>query len=172
MGIWTAGVRPDSRKALFAAVASRGSVLLVVPGDADVEKQTVDVRFFLSAFEGPSDAEVERSVLPFPSHGVDPYRGLAPHFDIASARAHAARIDGGTARRHRIRGGTSSTCRRAAAHRHVRPDGLPVTKSPADLGDLLAEPATHRIPLTSRVSSASAAGSSISSCRRRAPDPT
>ena len=29
------------------------------------------------------------SVLPFPSHEVDPYRGLAPHFEIASARARA-----------------------------------------------------------------------------------
>ncbi len=77
-------------KALFAAVAaSRGLVLLVVPTDADVERQSVDVRFFLSAFEGLSDVEVERSVLPFPSHEVDPYRGLAPHFDIASARARA-----------------------------------------------------------------------------------
>ena len=27
--------------------------------------------------------------FPFPSHEVDPYRGLAPHFDVASARARA-----------------------------------------------------------------------------------
>ena len=50
---------------------------------------TRDARFFFSALEGRSDAEVERAVLPFPSHEVDPYRGLAPHFDIASARARA-----------------------------------------------------------------------------------
>src|SRR4029078_11626785 len=78
-GRQVSGLTPPA-KALFAAVtASRGAVLLVVPSEADVDKQTVDVRFFLSAFEGLSDAEVGRSVLPFPSHEVDPYRGLAPH---------------------------------------------------------------------------------------------
>ena len=35
------------------------------------------------------DAVAERAVLPFPSHQVDPYRGLAPHFRVASARARA-----------------------------------------------------------------------------------
>ena len=77
-------------KALFAAVAAeRGRVLLVVPTDADLETMTRDARFFFSALEGLSETEVERAVLPFPSHEVDPYRGLAPHFDIASARARA-----------------------------------------------------------------------------------
>ena len=60
-----------------------------MPSDADVERLTSDARFFLAALEGLSDAEVERVVLPFPSHEVDPYRGLAPHFEIASARARA-----------------------------------------------------------------------------------
>ena len=60
---------------------------------------TVDARFFLAALEGLSDADVERSVLPFPSHEVDPYRGLKPHFDIASARARALHgMASGTAR--------------------------------------------------------------------------
>jgi transcription-repair coupling factor (superfamily II helicase) len=77
-------------KALFAAVAAeRARVLLVVPTDAEVEALTRDARFFYSALEGLSETEVERVVLPFPSHEVDPYRGLAPHFDIASARARA-----------------------------------------------------------------------------------
>ena len=77
-------------KALFAAVAAdRNRVLLVVPTDADLETTTGDARFFFSALEGLSELEVERAVLPFPSHEVDPYRGLAPHFDIASARARA-----------------------------------------------------------------------------------
>jgi len=77
-------------KALFAAVAAeRSRVLLVAPTDADVETLTRDGRFFYSALEGLSETEVERVVLPFPSHEVDPYRGLAPHFDIASARARA-----------------------------------------------------------------------------------
>jgi transcription-repair coupling factor (superfamily II helicase) len=60
-----------------------------VPTDADVETLTADARFFLAALEGMTDAEIDRSVLPFPSHEVDPYRGLAPHFEIASARARA-----------------------------------------------------------------------------------
>ena len=60
---------------------------------------TVDARFFLAALEGLSDADVERAVLPFPSHEVDPYRGLKPHFDIASARARALHaIASGSAR--------------------------------------------------------------------------
>src|SRR5919106_192668 len=77
-------------KAMYAAAAaSRSRTLLVVPTDADVERTTDDARFFFAALEGLSDVEVERVVLPFPSHEVDPYRGLAPHFDIASARARA-----------------------------------------------------------------------------------
>ncbi len=77
-------------KALYAAVAAeRSRVVLVVPTDADIETMTRDARFFFSALEGLSESEVERAVLPFPSHEVDPYRGLAPHFDIASARARA-----------------------------------------------------------------------------------
>ena len=49
-------------------------------------------RFFLAALEGLSDAAAERAVLPFPSHEVDPYRGLAPHFGVdVGARARPAR---------------------------------------------------------------------------------
>jgi transcription-repair coupling factor (superfamily II helicase) len=77
-------------KGLFAAAAAgRARSLIVVPTDADVEQMTADARFFLSALEGVSDAEAAQTVLPFPSHEVDPYRGLSPHFDIASARARA-----------------------------------------------------------------------------------
>ena len=77
-------------KAMFAAAtAARGRTVLVVATDADVERMTADARFFAAALEGWSDVEVERSILPFPSHEVDPYRGLAPHFDVASRRARA-----------------------------------------------------------------------------------
>src|SRR4051812_41687938 len=72
-------------KALFAAAAAaRGTVIAIAPTDADAEQLTSDARFFLSALEGLSDAEAAQAVLPFPSHEVDPYRGLSPHFDIAS----------------------------------------------------------------------------------------
>src|SRR5205807_7810786 len=49
--------------------------------------------------EGLSETAVERAILPFPSHEIDPYRGLAPHFGVASARARALHaIAGGAAR--------------------------------------------------------------------------
>ncbi len=83
------GLTPPAKAMFTAAAASRSRTLLVVPTDADVEKTTADARFFLAALEGLSDAETERAVLPFPSHEIDPYRGLAPHFEIASARARA-----------------------------------------------------------------------------------
>jgi transcription-repair coupling factor (superfamily II helicase) len=97
-----AGLTPAA-KALAVAAASHAAresaVLYVVGGDADLDTATSDVRFFLSALEALPDAVAERVVVPFPSHQVDPYRGLAPHFHVASARAralHAAAM--GTAR--------------------------------------------------------------------------
>jgi transcription-repair coupling factor (superfamily II helicase) len=87
-------------KGLFAAAAAgRARSLIVVPTDANVEQFTTDARFFLSALEGVSDAEAALTVLPLPSHEVDPYRGLSPHFDIASARARALHaLSAGSAR--------------------------------------------------------------------------
>ncbi len=94
-----AGLTSPAKAMCAAVAASRTSAVLVVPNDAEVERMTVDARFFLAALEGLSDADVERSVLPFPSHEVDPYRGLKPHFDIASARARALHgLASGTAR--------------------------------------------------------------------------
>jgi len=81
---------PSAQALCVAGAASRGrSVVLMVPGDPDVDRMTSDVRFFLAAMEGMSSSAVERAVLPFPSLQVDPYRGLAPHFRVASARARA-----------------------------------------------------------------------------------
>ena len=77
-------------QALYVAAAARTRLtIVVVPTDADVESMTADVGFFLAGFEGASEVDVDRGVLAFPSHEVDPYRGLAPHFDIASARSRA-----------------------------------------------------------------------------------
>jgi transcription-repair coupling factor (superfamily II helicase) len=83
------GLTPSAKAMCAAAAAARTPAILVVPIDADVERMTMDARFFLAALEGLSDSDVERMVLPFPSHEVDPYRGLKPHFDISSARARA-----------------------------------------------------------------------------------
>jgi len=83
----------DAAKALTVAAVARRSteavVLYVVPADPWIECSTDDLRFFLGALEGLSDADTERAVLPLPSHQVDPYRGLAPHFRVSSARARA-----------------------------------------------------------------------------------
>ncbi len=93
------GLTPAAKAMCVAAAIGRAPVVLVVPTDAEVERMTVDARFFLAALEGFSDADVERSVLPFPSQEVDPYRGLKPHFDVASARARALHgIASGSAR--------------------------------------------------------------------------
>jgi transcription-repair coupling factor (superfamily II helicase) len=126
-----------------AGSASRGLTLLVVPTDADVERTTDDARFFLAALEGLSGDEVERMVLPLPSHEVDPYRGLAPHFDIASARARA--LHALTARTRPVRLVIASAA--ALLPRMSKPERLGAVSitltpgqeiSPIDLGDLLA----------------------------------
>jgi transcription-repair coupling factor (superfamily II helicase) len=93
------GLTPPAKAMYAAAAAARAPVVFIVPTDADVEHFTSDARFFFAALEGLNDADVERSVLPLPSHEVDPYRGLLPHFEIASARARALHaLASGTAR--------------------------------------------------------------------------
>src|SRR5438034_4595735 len=97
-----AGLTP-SAKALYVAAAAQARphdvVLYVVATDADLEESVADVAFFLAALEGLPPAAAERAVLPFPSHEIDPYRGLAPHVGVTSARARALHAVGrGTAR--------------------------------------------------------------------------
>ncbi|MEQ1911814.1 MAG: CarD family transcriptional regulator, partial [Vicinamibacterales bacterium] len=81
----------EPAKALYAAAAAhtlpRGAVLLVVPGDRDLEQAVSDVRFFLTILEGLSSQAAERAVLSYPSHEIDPYRGMTPHVGVTSARA-------------------------------------------------------------------------------------
>jgi transcription-repair coupling factor (superfamily II helicase) len=94
-----AGLGPGATAFHAAALAQDSVVVLVVPTDADVEQMTGDARFFLSAMLGLSDGQVAQAVLPFPSQEVDPYRGLAPHLEVASARARALTgLTTGTAR--------------------------------------------------------------------------
>src|SRR5438128_4713117 len=93
----------QSANALFVAAAAQarphGVVLYVVPSDGDLEQSVADVAFFLAALEGLPATAAERAVLAFPSHEVDPYRGLAPHVGVTSARARALHgIGRGTAR--------------------------------------------------------------------------
>ena len=84
-----AGLSGAAKALAVAAAARQQPALIVVPSDRDLDVVIQDLRFFLSALEGWSEAEAERQVLPFPSQEVDPYRGLAPHFEVASARARA-----------------------------------------------------------------------------------
>ncbi|MEO5894866.1 MAG: transcription-repair coupling factor [Vicinamibacterales bacterium] len=135
------GLTEPAKGMLAAALASREHVLLVVPTDTDLERMTADTRFFLSALEGLSDADLERAVLPFPSHEVDPYRGLAPHFEIASARARALHALGeGTARI--LIASAGGLLPRVSAPQHIKSTSLSLKPgqdiSPTDLGDLLA----------------------------------
>ena len=86
------GLTPAAKALAVAGASHREAnavVLYVIPSDSELETATADVRFFLSGLEGMSEAAAERAVLPFPSQEVDPYRGLAPHFHVASARARA-----------------------------------------------------------------------------------
>jgi transcription-repair coupling factor (superfamily II helicase) len=135
-------------KALFAAAATaRDRVAVVVPTDADVDQLTSDARFFLSALEGVSDADAAQMVVPFPSHEIDPYRGLSPHFDVASARARALHgLGTGTARLF-IASAASLLPRLSAPGRFrgtgfvLRPDD---EVSPTELGDRLADAGYRR----------------------------
>src|SRR6476469_1512287 len=84
------GATPPVRALAVAAASKRfseGTILLVVPTDADIENTVGDITFFLSVLEGSAGALAERQVLPFPSTQVDPYRGFQPHLKVASARA-------------------------------------------------------------------------------------
>ena len=125
-----------------AAAAVEAPVVVVVPGAGDVEQMVADTRFFLGSLSAASEHDLRQHVLPFPSHEVDPYRGLAPHFDVAAARARAF---------HGLAGGTVKVVVAAAAALLPRvspPDRLLAAGArlatgaflePPDLGDLLAD---------------------------------
>jgi transcription-repair coupling factor (superfamily II helicase) len=133
----------SSAKALYVAgAAAEGPCLVVVPSDADAEQMTADARFFLAVLEGLSDAELSRVVLPFPSPEVDPYRGLAPHFQVSSTRARALHaLATGAARIVVASAGgllprVSAPARLISTSMELAP-GIDI--SPLDLGALLAE---------------------------------
>jgi transcription-repair coupling factor (superfamily II helicase) len=135
------GLTPSAKAFYTAAAAARDRVLLVVETDAEVERMTSDTRFFLTGLEGLSDADVDHAVLPFPSHEVDPYRGLAPHMDITSARARVLHaLQAGTARI--VIASAGALLPRVSAPQHVKSTSLSIAPghdiSPVDLGDLLA----------------------------------
>ncbi len=83
------GLSAAAKGFAVAAAAHDGMVVVIVPNDAAVEQAVADIRFFLGGLEAISDQALRRHVIPCPSHEVDPYRGLAPHFDVAAARGRA-----------------------------------------------------------------------------------
>ncbi len=83
------GLTPPAQALAAAVFAGLEPLVVVVPGDADIDRMTADARFFLAGLEGLARSDVERGVLPFPSPEVDPYRGMTPHLDVASSRARA-----------------------------------------------------------------------------------
>jgi transcription-repair coupling factor (superfamily II helicase) len=141
-GKGVSGLTPAAKALFAAAAAARDRVVLVAPTDADVEQLTSDARFFLSALEGISDGDAAHVVVPFPSHEIDPYRGLSPHFDIASARARTLHALSTGAARLAIASATALMPRLSPPAR-FKGAGFTLRSgdeiSPIDLGDRLAE---------------------------------
>ena len=137
-----AGLTPPAQAFAVAAAAAAEPVLLVVPSDSGVEQMVGDIRFFHGALSGASGAALERSVLPLPAPEVDPYRGIAPHLEAASARARAlAGLARGTTRVavapvSALLPRVSRPARLLAATRELVVGDI---VSPLDLGDLLAD---------------------------------
>jgi transcription-repair coupling factor (superfamily II helicase) len=134
------GLTPSAKAMSVASAVGRTPVLVVVPTDAEVERMTGDARFFLAALEGLSPADVERAVLPLPSHEVDPYRGLKPHFDVASARARGLHgLASGTARL--VIASAAALMPRLSQPTRLKGTSITLTPgqdiSPTDLADLL-----------------------------------
>ena len=139
------GLSPSAQAFYVAAQASHrpGSVaVVIVPGDDDVDRFCMDVRFFMAALEGASGASLENAVRSFPSLQIDPYRNIAAHFGVASARAGAL---------HALATGTARVLVASAASLLPRlspPDNLEAAAidlkpgldlDPVALGDLLAD---------------------------------
>ncbi|MDO8794702.1 MAG: transcription-repair coupling factor [Vicinamibacterales bacterium] len=87
----TAGLTPSAKALALAHAASAfsGVTVAIVPTDRDVDQMAADAQFFLDALEGGHAGLSTVGVRPFPSHQVDPYRGMTPHFRVMSARGRA-----------------------------------------------------------------------------------
>jgi transcription-repair coupling factor (superfamily II helicase) len=141
-GKGVSGLTPAAKALFAAAAAGRDRVVLVAPTDADVEQLTSDARFFLAALEGVSDSDAAHAVVPFPSHEIDPYRGLSPHFDIASARARTLHaLSTGGARL--VIASAAALLPKLSSPARFRATGFTLRSgdeiSPTELGDRLAE---------------------------------
>jgi transcription-repair coupling factor (superfamily II helicase) len=136
-----AGLTPQALAFHAAALAQDGPVFVVVPTDADVERAASDARLFLAVLLGLSAREAEDAVLACPSQEVDPYRGLAPHLEITSARARALfALAAGTARV--VVASARALLPRLSDPSQLEAAGITLTPgseiSPQELGDRLA----------------------------------
>src|SRR5688500_854172 len=139
------GLSPPAQS-LYVAVQSshrRSAVcVVIVPGDDDVDRFCMDTRFFLAALEGASTAALENAVKPFPSLQIDPYRNIAPHFGVASARAAALHaIANGSAKV--VVASAAALLPRLAAPANLEASAIELRNGmdldPVVLGDLLAD---------------------------------
>ena len=139
------GLTPAAKALFVAGTASslpHGVVLYVLPSDADLEQAVEDVTFFVAAMEGLSGTAADRAILPFPSHEVDPYRGLAPHVGVTSVRARALHaIGAGSARV--VVASASALMPRISAPRRLLGAALDLRPgqeiAPMDLAELLVD---------------------------------
>ena len=136
------GLSPAGAAFDAAVLAQDDPVLLIVPTDAIVEQMVGDIRFFLASLQGLSRTDAENVVLPFPSQEVDPYRGLAPHLEVSSARARALHaLAAGTA--NVVVASARALLPRVSDPARLRDAGLSLSPgfeiSPQDLGARLAE---------------------------------
>ena len=143
-----AGVTPPAQALAAAVLSGPGPVVLVVPRDSDVDTMTADARFYLRVLESLGEVDLDRGVLPFPSQEVDPYRGIAPHMGILSARARALAALAGRRARVVVASGPAILPRLSPPERllHAVVD-LEVggALTPSDLADRLADAGFSRV---------------------------
>ena len=138
----TSGLSLSAQALAVATSAAATPTLVVLPTDAEVEQMVGDARFFYGALQGAGETDLGRVVLPFPSPEVDPYRGIAPHLDVASARGRALTALAQGAARLVIASAPALLPRVSSPTRVLRASLELVVggmSSPTALGDLLAD---------------------------------
>ena len=120
----------EAAKALYVAGAAQtqahGIVLYVVPADAD--HRACGHRHHVFPVGSKACRSRERPSCPFHRTEVDPYRGLAPHVGVTSARAQALHAIA------RVRSGSSSDRQRRLLPRVTSPVRLLATALDLEAG--------------------------------------
>jgi transcription-repair coupling factor (superfamily II helicase) len=128
--------------AIHASNRTNALCVVVVRDDEEVDRFCDDVSFFLGSLEGASSATLGEAVKPFPSLQSDPYRNIAPHFGVASARAAALHAMANRTARVVVASGAALTPRLSTPG-NLREMSIDVRVGmdldPVALGDLLAD---------------------------------